>query len=136
MRLVVQAVEALHHGLLDLLHGIDRLASVGVDLQDALVMKLHLQVLRPAAIATQPARLRAHGLLRGSLHLSIMAASVLLASSGCSLGADDEAKPASGPPAQIAATVDRLERAVAARDYDTDLRSALHRTGTQACRRR
>ncbi len=48
-----------------------------------------------------------------------MAASVLLASSGCSLGADDEAKPASGPPAQIAATVDRLERAVAARDYDT-----------------
>jgi hypothetical protein len=48
-----------------------------------------------------------------------MAASVLLASSGCSLGADDEAKPASGPPARIAATVDRLERAVAARDYDT-----------------
>jgi len=48
-----------------------------------------------------------------------MATSVLLASSGCSLGADDEAKPASGPPAQIVATVDRLERAVAARDYDT-----------------
>jgi hypothetical protein len=48
-----------------------------------------------------------------------MATSVLLASSGCSLGADDEAKPASGPPAQIAATVDRLERAVATRDYDT-----------------
>jgi Putative lumazine-binding len=48
-----------------------------------------------------------------------MATGVLLASSGCSLGADDEAKPASGPPAQIAATVDRLERAVATRDYDT-----------------
>ena len=48
-----------------------------------------------------------------------MATSVLLASSGCSLGADDEAKPASGPPAQIAATVDRLERAVATRDYET-----------------
>ena len=48
-----------------------------------------------------------------------MACSVLLASSGCSLGADDEAKPASGPPAQIAATVDRLERAVARKDFDT-----------------
>jgi hypothetical protein len=48
-----------------------------------------------------------------------MAASVLLASSGCSLGGDDEAKPASGPTAEIAATVDRLERAVAKRDYDT-----------------
>ena len=48
-----------------------------------------------------------------------MAASVILASSGCSLGGDDEAKPASGPPAQIAQTVDRLERAVAARDYET-----------------
>ena len=48
-----------------------------------------------------------------------MATGVLLASSGCSLGGDDEAKPASGPPAQIAATVDRLERAVAERDYDT-----------------
>ncbi len=47
-----------------------------------------------------------------------MAFSVLLASSGCSLGADDEAKPASGPPAQIAATVDRLERAVARKDFD------------------
>jgi len=48
-----------------------------------------------------------------------MATGVLLASTGCSLGGDDEAKPASGPPAQIAATVDRLERAVAARDYET-----------------
>ena len=48
-----------------------------------------------------------------------MATSVLLASSGCSLGGDDEAKPASGAPAQIAATVDRLERAVATRDYQT-----------------
>jgi hypothetical protein len=48
-----------------------------------------------------------------------MATSVLLASSGCSLGGDDEAKPASGPPAQIAATVDRLERAVATRDFET-----------------
>jgi hypothetical protein len=48
-----------------------------------------------------------------------MATSVLLASSGCSLGGDEEAKPASGVPAQIASTVDRLERAVATRDYPT-----------------
>ncbi len=48
-----------------------------------------------------------------------MAFGVLLASSGCSLGGDDEAKPASGPPAQIAKTVDRLERAVATSDYGT-----------------
>jgi hypothetical protein len=47
-----------------------------------------------------------------------MATSVLLASLGCSLGGDEEAKPASGPPAQIAQTVDRFERAVARRDYE------------------
>lgn len=48
-----------------------------------------------------------------------MATSVLLASSGCSLGADEEAKPAAGAPAQIAAAVDRLERAVGERDWAT-----------------
>jgi len=48
-----------------------------------------------------------------------MATIALLAASGCSLGGDDEAKPASGAPAQIADTVDRLERAVAQRDFAT-----------------
>jgi hypothetical protein len=48
-----------------------------------------------------------------------MATIVMLAPSGCSLGADEEPKPASGTPAQIAATVDRLERAVAQRDFAT-----------------
>jgi hypothetical protein len=48
-----------------------------------------------------------------------MATIVMLAPSGCSLGGDDEAKPASGAPAQVAATVDRLERAVAERDFAT-----------------
>jgi hypothetical protein len=48
-----------------------------------------------------------------------MATIVMLAPSGCSLGADEEPKPASGAPAQIAATVDRLERAVAQRDFAT-----------------
>ena len=61
-----------------------------------------------------------------------MATSVLLAASGCSLGADDEAKPASGPPAQIATTVDRLERAVATEDFAT----ICNRLFTQAARRR
>ena len=48
-----------------------------------------------------------------------MATIVMLAPSGCSLGADDEPKPASGAPAQIADTVDRLERAVAQQDFAT-----------------
>ena len=46
-----------------------------------------------------------------------MATIVMLAASGCSLGGDEEAKPASGAAAQIAATVDRLERAVAEQDF-------------------
>ena len=48
-----------------------------------------------------------------------MATIVMLAPSGCSLGADDEPKPASGAPAQIADTVDRLQRAVAQQDFAT-----------------
>ena len=48
-----------------------------------------------------------------------MATLAMLVPSGCSLGGDDEAKPASGAPAQVAATVDRLERAVAERDFAT-----------------
>ena len=46
-----------------------------------------------------------------------MATIVLLAPSGCSLGSDDEPKPASGAAAQIATVVDQLERAVAQRDF-------------------
>jgi hypothetical protein len=46
-----------------------------------------------------------------------MATLVLLAPAGCSLGGDEEAKPASGAPAQISNTVDRLERAVAEGDF-------------------
>jgi hypothetical protein len=48
-----------------------------------------------------------------------MATIAMLAPVGCSLGADEEPQPASGAPAQIAATVDRLERAVAGRDFAT-----------------
>jgi hypothetical protein len=46
-----------------------------------------------------------------------MATIVMLAPSGCSLGGDDEPKPASGAAAQVATTVDRLERAVADADF-------------------
>jgi alpha-beta hydrolase superfamily lysophospholipase len=47
-----------------------------------------------------------------------MAVAVLFAPSSCSLGADDEAQPASGATARVAATVDRLERATARRDWE------------------
>ena len=93
---------------------------VGVDLQDALVVKLHLEVLRPAAVAPQPARLRAHGLLRGSLH--VVHYGHQRASSpprAAHLGATTRQNRPPGPRPKIAATVDRLERAVAERDYET-----------------
>jgi hypothetical protein len=48
-----------------------------------------------------------------------MAVVALLAPVGCSIGADDEPKPVTGVPKQIAATVDQLERAVARRDWAT-----------------
>jgi hypothetical protein len=48
-----------------------------------------------------------------------MATLVMLAPSGCSLGADEEPKPVSGTAAQVAAVVNRLERAVTQRDFAT-----------------
>ena len=48
-----------------------------------------------------------------------MAVAAFLAPAGCSLGGDDEPKPVTGVPKEIAATVDRLETAVARRDYET-----------------
>ena len=48
-----------------------------------------------------------------------MAVVALLAPVGCSIGADEEPKPVTGVPKQIAATVDQLERAVARRDWAT-----------------
>ena len=48
-----------------------------------------------------------------------MAVAALLAPAGCSLGGDEEPKPVTGVPKEIAATVDRLERAVAGHDYET-----------------
>jgi hypothetical protein len=48
-----------------------------------------------------------------------MAVAALLTVTGCSLGADEEAPRVSGSPARIAAAVQRLERATAARDWAT-----------------
>jgi hypothetical protein len=48
-----------------------------------------------------------------------MAMAAMLAPTGCSLGGDDDPEPAVGAPRAIAATVDRLERSIADRDYAT-----------------
>jgi hypothetical protein len=54
VRLVVQAVAALDDRLLQLVVGIEGLAGLGIDPEDALVVELDLQVLGPAAVAPQP----------------------------------------------------------------------------------
>jgi Putative lumazine-binding len=46
-----------------------------------------------------------------------MAVAAFLAPVGCSVGADKEPQPVSGVPKEIAATVDRLERAIARQDF-------------------
>jgi len=45
VRLVVHAVQALHHGLLQLVDDFRPLAGVGVDFVDSLVVDLDLQIL-------------------------------------------------------------------------------------------
>jgi hypothetical protein len=67
-----------------------------------------------------------------------MAAVVMLAPTGCSLGADEEPQPVSGVPREIAATVDRLGAAIAEGDYATVCRrlftdSARRRAGGDDC---
>ena len=69
-----------------------------------------------------------------------MATIVMLAPSGCSLGADEEPKPVSGAAAQVAATVNRLERAVEQRDFATICNqlfttAARQRAGGDECTR-
>src|SRR3954454_7149326 len=54
VRLVVHAVQALHDGLLHLVDDLGPLAGLGIDLVDALVVHLHLEVGGPAAVAAQP----------------------------------------------------------------------------------
>src|ERR1700730_12904834 len=66
VRLVVHAVQTLHDGLLQLVDHLCALTRLGVDLVDALVVDLDLQILGPAAIAAQPAA--GAGLGRRALH--------------------------------------------------------------------
>jgi hypothetical protein len=54
MGLVVHAVQALDDRLLQLVDHLTTLARLRVDLVDALVVHLHLEVGRPAAVAAQP----------------------------------------------------------------------------------
>ena len=61
-----------------------------------------------------------------------MAVVAFLAPVGCSIGADSEPQPVSGVPKEIAATVDRLERAVAHGDFS----EVCDRLFTAAARRR
>ena len=69
-----------------------------------------------------------------------MAVAAVLTPAGCSLGADEEPRPATGAPAEIAAVVQRLERATAERDWATicsDLftAAARERAGGANCTR-
>jgi hypothetical protein len=69
-----------------------------------------------------------------------MAVAAILTLSGCSLGPDEEAPRASGPPAEIAAVVQRLERATAERDWaavcaDLFTAGARKRAGGPDCAR-
>jgi hypothetical protein len=64
--------------------------------------------------------------------MSIMAVAALLAPVGCSIGADDEPQPVSGVPREVAATVNRLERAIADRDFA----EVCDRLFTEAARKR
>src|SRR3989442_1342471 len=70
MGLVVHAVQALHDSLLELVDDFRPLARLRIDLVDALVVDLDLEILRPAAIAAKPA---ARARLRGrALHVVIV----------------------------------------------------------------
>ena len=69
-----------------------------------------------------------------------MAVAAVLTLSACSLGADEEAPRASGQPAEIAAVVQRLERATAERDWaavcvDLFTAAARERAGGPDCAR-
>jgi hypothetical protein len=71
---------------------------------------------------------------------TIAVAIALLAGSGCSLGGDDEAKPAKGASRQVAAVIDRLEAASAKADWrtvceDIFTASARRRAGGKDCPR-
>jgi hypothetical protein len=69
-----------------------------------------------------------------------MATAAVLSLGGCSVGGDDEPKPATGAAREIAEVVAQLERATASRDYATICRdvfteAARERAGGRDCER-
>jgi hypothetical protein len=69
-----------------------------------------------------------------------MAAALVLAPAGCSLGGDDEPEPATGPAREVAAVVDQLERATRNGDFagicrDILTAAARERAGGADCER-
>jgi hypothetical protein len=68
VRLVVHAVQALDHRLLELVDYLRALAGGGIDAVHPLVVDLYLEVGRPAAVATQPGANGVLALLGGALH--------------------------------------------------------------------
>ena len=69
-----------------------------------------------------------------------MAAALVLAPAGCSLGGDDEPEPATGPAREVAAVVDQLERATRQGDFagicrDILTAAARERAGGAGCER-
>ena len=69
-----------------------------------------------------------------------MAAALVLAPTGCSIGGDEEPKPAKGAPREVSALVAQLERATRERDFagiceDILTRVARKRAGGDECER-
>jgi hypothetical protein len=69
-----------------------------------------------------------------------MAVALLLAPAGCSLGGDEEPKPATGPAQQVAVVIEQLERATREGDYadvceDVLTEAARERAGGEECER-
>lgn len=69
-----------------------------------------------------------------------MAAALVLAPTGCSIGGDEEPKPAKGAPREVSALVAQLERATRERDFagiceDILTRAARERAGGDECER-
>ena len=69
-----------------------------------------------------------------------MATALVLAQAGCSLGGDEEPKPATGAPRDVAALVAQLERATREKDFagiceDILTKAARERAGGDECER-
>ena len=116
MRLVVHAVQALDHGLLELVDHLGALAAHRIDPVDPLIVDLDLELLGPAAVTAQPGAdrrsfgslHRSHSMLRRVRYLAPALALLILA------GCGDQGPT---PEEQVRSTVAEFGRATAAKDY-------------------